>query len=203
MSEQTPKPGTLPPAVFVPDDGGELFDESQLPIGRDLLWPDDVQRKRFTAEHVARNAGKYRAIVSALGEGLGIRQIARAFGVSHHTVAAIRERDAALVATEKEQMGRKFMRLARLAAERLEEALVNDQITPGQLPVAVGILADKSLMWTGQAVTQHVVRHEFALEAVKAQFAAVFEKRVGPPVELQSSEGTQIPEETGLKREDA
>jgi len=143
---QQPAPGISEDLVQAP-----LFDESQLPAGRELLMSETEQRKRFTGEHVARNRERYDAIVAALGEGLGVRQIARAFGVSQHTIEAIRERDAALVATLKERTGAQLRRLVRMSLEALEEALAQNKIAPGQLPVAAGILIDKSLLWDGQA----------------------------------------------------
>jgi hypothetical protein len=151
-----------------------LFDESQLPVGRELLLPEEEQQRRFTGAVVARNQSRYQAIVQALGEGLGVRQICRAFGVSHHVVQVIRERDAALVATEKQDTGRKLRRLVRLALERFEDGLANGEITAGQIPVATGILIDKSLAWEGhqQPIT---VRHELELDQwkLRAMFAAL------------------------------
>ncbi|MBK8002309.1 MAG: helix-turn-helix domain-containing protein, partial [Verrucomicrobia bacterium] len=150
-----------------------LFDESQLPAGRELLLPAEEQRRRFTADMVARNQERYRAIVGAIAEGLGVRQICRAFGVSHHTVQAIRERDPQLVATEKERARGEFRQLVRLASDRLREALENDELAPGQLPVALGILVDKSLALEGQPMMTVAVRHEVDQESVRRMFESL------------------------------
>ena len=180
MSEETPIPRRDPeaPSVFGPtlvqpliERQAALFDESQLPLGRELLMPESQQRHQFTGERVARNRERYDAIVQALGEGLGVRQIARAFGVSQHTIECIREREAALVATEKQRTGAKLRRLVRMTLDALEEALIAGAIAPGQLPVTAGILIDKSLNWDGQSVATVTVRHELDQEKVRAMFA--------------------------------
>lgn len=150
-----------------------LFDESQLPAGRELLLPAEVQRHQFTGERVARNEQRYAAIVQALGEGLGVRQIARAFSCSQHTIEVIRERSAVQVATQKEQTGAKLRRLVRMTLERLEECLEKDLISPGQLPVTAGILIDKSLAWEGQATATVTHRHEIDQDAVRRLFASL------------------------------
>lgn len=160
-----------------------LFDESQLPSGRELLLPLEEQRHRFTGGQVRLNQERYAALVSALGEGLGVRQICRAFKVSPHTLETIRERDAELVATEKERSGRKLRRLVRMTMDRLEEALANDEITAGQLPVTLGILVDKSLAFEGQAVATVTVRHEIDQEQVRR----MFQELQGPVIDVESA----------------
>lgn len=99
---------------------------------------------------MAPNQDKYAAIVPAIAEGLGVRHIAQAFGVSHHTVTANRERGPHLVATEKERFDKRVNRLRELAAERLEEALNDRLIQAGQVPVAFGVSVDKSLALAGE-----------------------------------------------------
>ena len=52
-----------------------------------------------------------------------------------------------------------MMRLASLAIERLEEAVVNDEIKPEQLSVPAAIMVDKSLLLSGEA-TARVTGHD-------------------------------------------
>jgi hypothetical protein len=173
-----------------------LFDESQLPSGWELLLPAEEQRHRFTGERVALNQARHQAIIQALGEGLGIRQICRAFSVSQHTVEGIRERDASLVATEKERTGRQLRRIVRMTLGRLEEALENDEITPGQLPVTAGILIDKSLNWDGQPTHTIAVRHELD----QAKVLEMFRQMQQPVIEaeLVSMGGTPDSQSTDI-----
>lgn len=159
----------------------ELFDPDQLPVGRELLLPVAEQRHQFTAERVALNQAKYQAIVGALGEGLGVRTICRAFHVSHHTVFTIRDRESALVATVKEEMSRRCLNIAKMAAERFEEAVANNEISPGQLPVAVGILVDKSLLLAGEVTHRIEVRSGLDQDAVRKAFEAL-----SRPIEVQA-----------------
>ena len=157
-----------------------LFDPAQFPSGSELLLPREEQAHRFTGEIIAKNEAKYLAIVHALGQGMGRRQIARAFGVSHHTVQAIWEREPVLVATEKEKTGRQLRRVTRMSLDALEEALDEGRITHGQLPVTTAILLDKSMAWDGQATTVVAVRHEIDQHKVRALFESL-----RPPLEAE------------------
>jgi len=150
-----------------------LFDASMFVGGAELLLPQEEQRHRFTGELVARNEARYLGIVNALGQGLSRRQIARAFEVSHHTVQAIFEREAKLVATEKESTGRQLRRVVRMSLDALEEALNNGEIPKGSLPVTTAILIDKSLNWDGQSTATVTVRHEVDQEKVRALFESL------------------------------
>lgn len=172
-----------------------LFDPSALPAGRELLLPVEEQRHRFTAEQVALNVERYAAIVSAIAEGLGVRQICRAFGVSHHTVLAIREKDPALIATEKERHRGEFRNLVRLAADRLREALEKDELSPSALPVALGILQDKSLALEGMPSMVVSVRHELDQDAVTSAFRRL-QQQATAVIDVSFDTASQ---ETGLK----
>ena len=143
----------------------ELFAPDVLPAGWDIL-PE--QQHRFTGERVARNRERYLAIAHALAEGLGVRQIARAFGCSAHTVARVRETANEVVAAEKEHVSRKLGTLIRMSLERFEEGLVNREIHPSQLPVAIGIFTDKKLLLEG-GVTSRVehTNREISVEVVE------------------------------------
>jgi len=166
----------------------QLFDEKELPVGRELLWSDEKQRHQFTGEVVARNQAKYQAIIDALGEGLGVRQISRAFHVSHHTVIGIRERESNLVAAQKERTGIELRRLVSMATEAVQEALADRLIPAASLPVTLGILIDKSLTWDGQATA--IVRHEHQIDQGKvlASFAELRAPILEAEVEASDSE---------------
>lgn len=129
--------------------------------------------KRFTAESLQRNRAKRDAIIRALAEGQGLLRIARAFGVSHHTVAALRDSRPDLVAIEKEQLSRNLGRVMSVCLERFEEGVVDGKVHPGQLPVGFGILADKKALLDGEATirVERVQRHEVSLELVAGYLA--------------------------------
>jgi len=152
---------------------------SQAPLfpeweGRELLTlEEDRKSGKFTGERVARNQARYKAIVSALAEGLGTRQIARAFQVSPHVVALIREKEAQDIATLKEAFAVKAGRQVHLALERIEERLLdpNAKLDLLHLSVVVEKLADKWLLLKGEA-TQRIVMDRTLGERLRAQLQA-------------------------------
>lgn len=148
----------------------DLFDVSLLGDGGELLLPESEQRHRFTGDVVAQNQARYVAIVKAIGEGWTMRKIEEWFRVSHHTVLAIRRRDPQLVATEKERFARKLNQARELAADQLVDALEDNKIAAGQLPVALGILTDKSLALAGEPNVRVSVRRELSVDELRRAF---------------------------------
>ena len=94
----------------------------------------------------------YRAIVDGLGQGLGVRQLCRAYRVSHHTVAAVMARESAAVATLKERTVSVLRTFGRLAADRLLDEV--DQIPIQSLPIALGIAVEKAELLSGGATSR-------------------------------------------------
>lgn len=142
--------------------------------GRELLTLDaDRKAGRFTAERVAHNAARYQGLVAALAEGLGTRQIARAFKVSPHVVALIREKESQDIATLKEAFAIKAGRQVHLALERIEEKLLDPhaKLDLLQLSVVVEKLSDKWLLLKGEA-TQRIAIERGLGERLRAQLEA-------------------------------
>lgn len=200
-------PATEPASVSVqaPDYAQRpLFDDSQYPEGHELVMPEVEQRKRFTGSVLARNRERYLEVVRALGQGLGRRQIARAFGISTHTVQAIFEREPELVATERLKTGTQLRRVVRMSLDALEEALAEGKISAGQLPVATAILLDKSAAWDGQPSQVMVVRHELDQSAVLRAFAdlrsrpATLEAELVPAPDSQSGDISPVRQQIGV-----
>lgn len=158
-----------------------LFQRSELPEASELLRLDEPEaRKRFTAEHLLANIEKRDAICRALAEGVGIIRIARAFGVSEHTVMALKEKRPDLVAMEKKQLSGQIGRILRLSAERYEEGLLSGKIAPAQIPVGFGIFADKKAMLDGEASL--VIEHRLSTGGSAEDFIKKLEemKRARP-----------------------
>jgi hypothetical protein len=123
----------------------ELIPTELLPDGYRV--PDDPSG-RSTGERVLRDRpALYEAIVRALGEGMGIRQTARALEVHTDTVAAIRDREEHRVGTLKKATASNLRRFAAVASERLLEEV--DKLAPLQLAIATGIAIDKSQLLDG------------------------------------------------------
>jgi hypothetical protein len=111
------------------------------------------RRGEFTAERLMESRPTiYRAIVDGLGQGLGVRQLCRAYRVSHHTVAAVMARESQAVATLKERTVSVLRTFGRLAADRLLDEV--DQIPIQSLPIALGIAVEKAELLAGGATSR-------------------------------------------------
>lgn len=126
------------------------------------LFSEDVLEALTSAEARGEYTGErlftqrpdiYRATVELLGQGVGVRQIARTLRVSHNTIAAVRRREGDTVDTLKEQTVQALARFVGAASERLLEEVHTIKLEA--LPVALGIATEKLLLLTGQA-TQRV-----------------------------------------------
>lgn len=122
------------------------------------LWPeaetitDRYGCGSYTGDRLAaQDPGRYRAIVDALANGMGIRQIARAYKVSHNTVAAVRAREGATIDTLKTSIAGRALLVAEMAVERLGDEI--GDIKREALAVVAGILVDKAQLLTGQATS--------------------------------------------------
>ena len=140
-----------------------LPDLPGIESGWELLQLDGPDApKRFTAEQIARNQEKLSAVVRALGEGLGVRQIARAFGISTNTVLKVSQRFGAEVETQKQSLGRDFLDVARLAVERMRDEM--DSMPRQSLPIIAGIGIERGQLLTGAPTAR--VEHNHALEVL-------------------------------------
>lgn len=81
-------------------------------------------------------------------------------------VARNQERDLALVATQKERGRGEFRSLVWLVSDQLREALGNDELLSGQLPVALGGEVDKSPALRGSGRWAGAGWHEVDLYAL-------------------------------------
>jgi hypothetical protein len=107
----------------------------------------------FTGERLfRRKPDLYRIILSSLAEGMGIRQISRAFHVSVNTVMAVRDREGSVIDTEKSKIQSNLSKFARVASERLLEEV--DYIDIDKLGVPLGIVIDKMQLLAGQATSR-------------------------------------------------
>ena len=145
-----------------------------------LLKLDEPEtRRHYTAASLERDTAKREAICRALAEGHGLLRIAKAFGVSHHLVSALRDARPDLVAIEKKQLSGQIGRILKMTADRYEEALAAGAVPVGQIPVAFGIFSDKKSAIDGDPslVIEH--RHTIAggtVQDFEARLAAM--KRV-------------------------
>lgn len=165
----------------------ELFDASQLPVGHELLSIDeDARRGRFSGAIIERNREKVRSICAALAEGIGILRVARAFGVSPHTVTGIRERNPHLIAIEKKQLSRTYAAILMVGSERYLEAIHAGSINPRDLPIGLGIVSDKKALLDGDA-TSRVETVQMARPSVESITAWVEAERLKRAKRVEST----------------
>ncbi len=139
-------------------------------------------RGEFTGERLfSQRPDIYRAVVELLGQGVGVRQIARTLRVSHNTIAAVRHREGQTVDTLKEQTIATLARFVGAASERLLEEVQSIKLE--SLPVALGIAAEKLLLLSGQA-TQRIAHVDEAPQV--PAFAAWLQEKKADAVEIES-----------------
>ena len=136
-----------------------LFAEDELRL---LTLDQPEMRRQYTAVSLARDTAKREAICRALAEGHGLLRIARAFGVSHHLVSALRDARPDLVAIEKKQLSGQIGRILKMSADRYEEALAAGAVPVGQIPVSFGIFSDKKASLDGDPSL--VIEHRHTLQ---------------------------------------
>lgn len=128
-----------------------LFDEAQFFAGA-----VDGSAKRY-AEHTGMTTQRRDELVQTMLEriaaGASQREVARLFKVSRNTVAAIVAQAEAAGKLEpyKQRVSKKLGRAIESGVEQFVEALESGEISPGQLPVSIGILSDKKAQIDGEA----------------------------------------------------
>lgn len=101
----------------------------------------------------------YRRVVQLLAEPrehVSIREICRRCHVTDDTVKAVEQREAIPIAARKQALMVQAARIARLAADRVEEQI--DSATLPQAVVTFGVMTDKVLALSGDPAV--LVRHE-------------------------------------------
>src|SRR5439155_16952216 len=114
----------------------------------------------------------YRRVVRLLAEPrehVSYREICRRCRVTDDTVKAIEQREAVPIATRKQALMEQAARIARLAADRVEDQI--DSATLPQAVVAFGVMTDKVLGLSADPAL--IIRHEHAhLHASQHHFQA-------------------------------
>jgi hypothetical protein len=128
--------------------------------GWEILTVDqDRQAGKFTAAHLAGNLAKRDAVVRALGEGMSIARVARAFGMSRNTVAVAARRFGPDIEHRKKETGALCFDVARMAVERIRDEM--DDMPKASLPIIAGVLIDKGQLLSGAPTAR--VEHTQAL----------------------------------------
>ena len=131
---------------------------------------EDTCPSIHTADKVFRDRPKvYRECVQRLAEGSSITAIQRDLKVSWHTIAAIRSREAPVIATTKKHIAGLLGVASQLALEKLIALLEEDKLPHGVMPIATGILMDKYRQFEGEPTQTIQVRKTVTLEDVRGE----------------------------------
>lgn len=152
-----------------------------------------VKEKQFvhSAAFVSREEELCRAICTDLILGVSRRLIAKRYGVSRNTVTAIREvmEKRGELEPLKEEIMRRLNRCVIYSLENLEQALSDDAIAPGSLPIATAVLLDKKRDAEGQptARIEHISNRRVSHEELNAWIESLPSAAAGSaPIDLPS-----------------
>ncbi len=139
----------------------------------------------------------YRRVVRLLAEPrdyVSYREICRRCHVTDDTVKAVEQREAVPIAARKQSLMEQAARIARLAADRVEDQI--DSATLPQAVVAFGVMTDKVLALSGdpaiivQHEHLHAHKHEHKFQAITPETWDAILAQV--PDESQSALATPI-----------
>lgn len=172
---------------------GEFFDDGQF--GVELANLEKAETKRYTGEQLEARTAVRDAVVRLLAEGVGILRIARmmrgqGIQIGEHSIMALRDRRADLVAIEKKQLSQQLGRISKLMADSIEERLVAGKMKP--TPVDLAVVIDKKAAVDGDA--QMVIEHRHTVDSSADAFVrrleAMRRARVAQVIDLPGP-GTQ------------
>ena len=143
-----------------------LFSEAE--IGAEKLEATG----EFSGERLlARRPEVYRAILSMSAEGLSVSAMARAFGVSRNTIAAVQDREGFSIEQHKKELLRNVRTAARLSVERVVE-LVPSINSAKDAAIVAAVMVDKLQLLSGEA-TARVERVEVSQDKLSEMLAGL------------------------------
>jgi len=143
-----------------------LFSEAE--IGAEKLEATG----EFSGERLlARRPEVYRAILSMSAEGLSVSAMARAFGVSRNTIAAVQDREGFSIEQHKKELLRNVRTAARLSVERVVE-LVPGITSAKDAAIVAAVMVDKLQLLSGEA-TARVERVEVSQDKLSEMLAGL------------------------------
>lgn len=143
-----------------------LFSEAE--IGAEKLEATG----EFSGERLlSRRPEVYRAILSMSAEGLSVSAMARAFGVSRNTIAAVQDREGFSIEHLKKELLRNVRTAARLSVERVVE-LVPGITSAKDAAIVAAVMVDKLQLLSGEA-TARVERVEVSQDKLTEMLAGL------------------------------
>ena len=127
--------------------------------------------KVHCAKLIKRDKKRATEILQALASGMSLRECARQFKVSHHTISALEE-DEATVASLMERTKKIARRIIRSGMEELQDVMVNGRLQASQVAWNTNATIDMLGKLEGAATTRVEVVHTNALDGLAAFAAA-------------------------------
>ena len=167
--------------------------------GQSLSQPDRAKPKgNYTGERLkVLRPETYRRVVQLLAEPrehVSYREICRQCHVTDDTVKAIEQREAIPIATRKQTLMEQAARIARLAADRVEDQI--DSATLPQAVVAFGVMTDKVLALSADPALiirhehQHLHAHQHHFQAfTRDKFDEILDALPSLPAQGQGAQG--------------
>ena len=182
-----------------------LWGDDELPIREDLVAIVRDGRYKSTGARLLRNEAKAARMVELLVLRWGVRRIAIELSVSAHSVRAARDALVAKgeLAPFKQRVVSLFEEIVEFGASGYLRALEEGRVPPAQIPVGVGIFADKRALALGEPTSISVSgsapldRGSISVEKLNAWVESLPAAVPARPVTLdsQSSDTKQIPEQ--------
>src|SRR5438445_2524714 len=139
----------------------------------------------------------YRRVVRLLAEPrehVSYREICRQCHVTDDTVKAVEQREAIPIATRKQTLMEQAARIAKLAADRVEDQI--DGATLPQAVVAFGVMTDKVLALSADPAViirhehQHLHAHQHHFQAItRGKFDEILDALPSLPAQGQGAQG--------------
>ena len=129
-----------------------LFDESNLPMNQEWLVAVKEKRYEFTGASITDDELKVQRMVDLLCLGNGVKKVAKAMGVSPHTVRAAR----GILVDQGKLAPFKLRAISRMeeffedGLEKLHEAVASGKLHPNFMSSALGIVFDKRALALGE-----------------------------------------------------
>lgn len=116
-----------------------------------------------------KDPARYAKVVQMMVEGESIKRIMKVCKVGSNTLAAIRSREKGLVDECKKNLRGLIGVAAQSAVEDLIDKIAEDKIPAGVVPIAAGIMIDKSRTADGEPTQTIEVKKTLTLDEVKAE----------------------------------
>jgi hypothetical protein len=181
--------------------GGQMDNQLQLlpeSVTDDMLSERDYAQGIYTGQHLKeRDPARYEQVINLLADGsLSQRQISRLTGCSRNLISGVAKSQTADIEPVKQRLARKARNLAELCIDRAEELVLSGaKLGLKDLVVGAGVMADKSLLLSGEA-TQRIEVQRVDPDEFNRRFQSLPES-----ARARLALMGLVPENSGAKRE--